>query len=81
VIGGTVVEVHDLLEVIWVSLVAGIGLVTAGSLAIYGAARANSERRDGHALAATAYGTLAALGALVCTAGVIVGVSVMLSKG
>jgi len=76
----TVVDWHDILSVIWVSLAAGIGLVTAASLAIHGAAKANSARREGHAAAATIYGAIGVLGALVCTAGVVLGVSVMLSK-
>jgi hypothetical protein len=81
VIFAKVVEVANLLEVIWASLIAGVGFVTAGSLAIYGAARANTARRDGHAAEATLYGAIGIAGALLCAAGVVLGVSVMLSKG
>ena len=77
----TIVDWGDIVSVIWASLAAGIGLVTAGSLTIYGGARANTARREGHTGAATLYGVLGILGALICAGGVVLGVSVMLSKG
>jgi hypothetical protein len=80
VIVADVVDGHALVQVIWVSLVAGVGLVAAASLGIAGVARANAERRDGRALAASIYLALAALAGLVCAGGVALGVSVMLSK-
>ena len=76
-----VVDTHDLLQVVWSAAAAGVGLIVAASLGIMGAARATAERRDGRALAAGLYATLAVAAALVCAAGVVLGVSVMLSKG
>jgi hypothetical protein len=81
VILADVVDTHDLLQVVWVAAVAGVGLIVAASLGIMGAARATAERRDGRAFAAGLYATLAVVAALVCAAGVVLGVSVMLSKG
>jgi len=75
-----VVDGHALVQVIWVSLAAGVGLVTAASLGIAGISRANTERRSGRALAASMYLALAVLAGLVCAGGVVLGVSVMLSK-
>jgi hypothetical protein len=80
VIFADIVDTHDLLQVVWVSLGAGVGLVTAGSLGILGAARANAERRDGRTFAASLYVALAIAAAIVCAGGVVLGVSVMLSK-
>jgi len=77
----SVVDWGDILSVVWASLLAGVGLVTAGSLAIYGGARANSERRDGNAGTATFFAVLGVVGLLICAGGVVLGVSVMLSKG
>ena len=76
----TVVDVHDLVEVIWVSATAATILVIAVSLAILGSSKANSERREGHTVAAVAFGTLAAVGAAICAGGVVLAVSVMLAK-
>jgi hypothetical protein len=77
----SVVDGHDLLQVIWTAMASGIGLVVAGSLAIHGAARAPLARREGHTVAASLYAALAIAGALACVGGVVLGVSVMLSKG
>jgi hypothetical protein len=80
VILASVIDGHDLVEVIWVSAAAGIALVVAGSLAIHGAARAPLARREGHNVAASLYAALAIGGALLCVGGVVLGVLVMLSK-
>ena len=76
-----VVDWAAIWQVIWVSAVAGLALVAATSLAILGAARSNSERREGHALAATLYATLAVAAAVMCAGGIVLGVTVMLAKG
>jgi hypothetical protein len=78
---GDIVDTHDLLQVVWVAATAGVGLIAAASLGIVGAARATAERREGRTVAAGLYAALAVLAALVCAAGVVLGVSVMLSKG
>jgi hypothetical protein len=80
-LAASAVDVHDLVEVAWVSLVAGVALVTAVSLSIVGAARSAAERREGHGTAATLYAGLSLLAAAVVAGGVVLGVSVMLSKG
>jgi hypothetical protein len=80
VILASVVDTGDLWQVAWVSTVAATVLVIATSLAILGAARANSERREGNPTAAALFGTLAVLAGGVCAAGVVLAVSVMLAK-
>jgi hypothetical protein len=70
-----------LLEVIWVSLVAGIGVTAVYSVIIYTSSRAGDARREGNGGAAAVYGTLAALAFAMFLAGVIVGVTIMLNKG
>jgi len=80
VILGAVVDGGALWQVAWVSTVAATVLVVATSLAILGAARANSERREGHSAAAVLFGTLAVLGGAVCAGAVVLAVTVMLAK-
>jgi hypothetical protein len=75
---GAVVDGGALLNVIWVSAVAGVGLTIVFSLTIAGAARASHHRREGQIVAAGAWAVIAALCALVCAATVVVGVTVML---
>ena len=77
----TVVDTDALLQVIWVSAVAGIAVSAAFSVAIVGATRASGERRAGRSGAATLYTGLAAFAALLCVAAVVLGIAVMLDKG
>jgi hypothetical protein len=67
----TVVETKELLQTVLASVVAGVGVTAAVSIAIYGATRFTDLRRDDRPLAATAAGALALL-ALAVTAGSIV---------
>ena len=76
----SIVDWHDIVEVIWVSLVAATILVIATSMAILGGSRANTARRDGHHGAAVVFGTLGVVGAAVCAGGIVLAVSVMLAK-
>ena len=80
-IAGDVIDGGALLQVIWVSLVAGLVLVGAMSLAIVGFARASHERREGRAAAAGTYFAAAVAGSGVIVGAVVLGVAVMLHKG
>jgi hypothetical protein len=66
-----VVDWGGLLEVIWVSLLAGIGVTVAFAFAILGATRAVEMRRDGSVVAAGGYYALMVAGLLVVTGAVV----------
>ena len=70
-----------LVQVVWASLVAGIGVTAIFSLVILASARASEHSRAGRGGAALGFGVLAALALLVFGAGIALGVDVMLSKG
>ena len=70
----------DLLEVIWVSALAGVGITAIYSLVIYSSGRASDARREGNGSAAAVYGALAVLAFVTFAAGVITGVTIMLNK-
>ena len=74
------VDTHLLLQVIWVSLLAGVGISALFSLVIVAAARAGEARRRGRGGTATAYGTLGVLAFLVFVGGVALGVQAMITK-
>ena len=59
-----VVDWAALLDVLWVSLLGGVGVTSAYALVILGMTRAVDMRRDGHPAAAGAYVALAALDVL-----------------
>jgi hypothetical protein len=76
----TVIDTAALLQVLWASFAAGVGLIVVFSLTIAGAARATHERHQGRRHVAVAWITVATVGALICAAAVVMGVLVMLSK-
>jgi hypothetical protein len=74
------IDSGQILEVVWVSLLAGVGITAAYSLIVLGSARSLQARRSGQAAAAAAYAGLAGLMFLLFAAAVIYGVHIMLSK-
>jgi hypothetical protein len=70
----------ELVEVIWVSLVAGIGVTLTFSLVVLGGTRYATARREGRGGEALADGGLAAAALVVFVAGVVFGVNIMVSK-
>jgi len=77
---GAAVEWGDLLKVVWTSLVAGIGVTIAFSLAIVGGTRFSDRRRDGRAVEAGMFGVLMAVALGACAASVVFAIVVMTSK-
>jgi hypothetical protein len=74
------IDFHALGQVIWVSLVAGVGACVLFSLVIWGADKAGDARRGGQDSQALAYGALAVVAMVVFSIGVVLGVIVMLRK-
>ncbi len=75
------VELSHLVEVVWVSIAAGIFVTVAFSFVVLGIARSAESRREGHAGAAVAIGALAGLAMAGFAAAVVGGVYTMLTKG
>jgi len=73
-------DTNLLWQLIWVSLLAGVGISVLFSLVILGGARAGDARRAGQGGAATAYAALAVLAFLLFAAGVVLGVREMVDK-
>ncbi len=74
------IDFHALGQVIWVSLVAGVGVSVLFSVVIFGADKADVARREGDDSQALAYGALAVAAMVVFSVAVVVGVIVMLKK-
>lgn len=75
-----VVDWGALLEVLWTSLLAGIGVTAAFAFAILGATRAVELRRDGHRVAAGLYGVAMTVSLVVVGASLVFGIVVMADK-
>ena len=73
------IELADLLNVVLVGLLAGVGLTAAFSLLIAESIRATAARRRGTGAAAVLHGVLACALGLACAVAVAVGVAVMLA--
>jgi hypothetical protein len=76
----TIVDTSDLLEVVWTSLVAAVGVTAVYATAILGATRAVDHGRDGQGLRAAAYGILGAVAAAVVVAAIVFGIVAMTDK-
>jgi hypothetical protein len=74
------VEISQLAQVIWVSALAGLGITTAYSFAVFGAGRYLEASRTGRRGAALVYGSLAIASLLVFAGALIWGVQIMLAK-
>jgi hypothetical protein len=74
------IKASELLQVVWVSLVAGVGVILLFALVVLGSARSAESRRAGRDGAATAYAGAALLAFLLFAAVVVLGVNIMLSK-
>ena len=74
------IDAGQIAEVIWVSLLAGVGITGAYSLVVLGSARSLQARRSGQAFASVAYAGLAVVVFCLFAAAVAYGVHIMLSK-
>ena len=74
------VDAGLLWQVIWVSLVAGVGISALFSLVILAGARAGDARRAGRSVASAVYATLAALAFATFALGVVLGVQAMIAQ-
>jgi hypothetical protein len=80
VLASTIVDWKTLGKVVVYSIVTGVGISLAFSLAIVGAARFADMRRDGRAVEAGGYAVLLAVSLAVVAAAVVIGIIVMTKK-
>lgn len=76
----TLVETKELAETVIASVIAGVGITTIFSVAIWGGARFADLSRSGRPLAAGAAAALGGLALLMTLAAVVIGIVVMTSK-
>ena len=72
------VDGHLLFQVVWVSLLAGVGISVMFSLVILGSAKAGAARRAGQGVAAAAFLALAVIAFALFALGVLLGVQTMI---
>ena len=69
-----------MLEVVWVSMLAGVGITTIFSVVIFSGARASDARRENRGAVAGLYGVVTGAASLLFLAGVAYGVWIILDK-
>jgi hypothetical protein len=74
------VEAGDIVQVVWVSLLAGVFVTAAYALVVLGGARSAEARRAGDGTAALVWAGVAVLAFAAFAAAVVFGVHIMLSK-
>jgi hypothetical protein len=75
-----VVDWGALLEVVWSSLLGGIGVTAVFAIGILGASRVVHHQRDGRVIAAGAYGLLMVLAFAAVGLAIVFGIVVMTQK-
>ncbi len=74
---GAIVDTDALVQVLWVSVAAGVGVTGAYGLAILGAARALEFARDGRMPEATVYAVIGVLGMATFVAAIVFGIVIL----
>jgi hypothetical protein len=74
---GAIVDTHALAQVLWVSVVAGVGMTASYGLAILGATRAVEFGRDGRVGEAAAYAVLGVAGLAAFLAAIVFGIVIL----
>jgi hypothetical protein len=70
----SIVDTHALLQVVWVSLIAGVGVPACFGLAILGSTRAVEFGRNGRPVEAAAFVAIGVLGLAVVIASIVFGI-------
>jgi hypothetical protein len=76
----TIVETQDLLDVVWTSAAAGVGVTLAYAAMILGMGRAVDYGRAGRPLEAVAYGVLGLVSLAIVGGAIVLGIVVMVHK-
>ena len=76
----SIVDTDALLEVIWVSIAAGIGLTAVYGVVIVGASRALDSGRQGHTVGAVLYGAMGVLALAVVVVAIVLGIESLSDK-
>jgi hypothetical protein len=75
----SIVDTHALLQVIWVSIVAGVGVTAAYGLGILGTTRAVELGRNGRVAEATVFAIVGVLGLAVVIAAIVWGILMLVN--
>jgi hypothetical protein len=75
----SIVDTHALLQVLWVSVLAGVGVTACYGLAILGATRAVEFGRDGRIAEATLFAIVGVFGVAVVIGSIVFGIVMLVN--
>jgi hypothetical protein len=79
-LAAAIVDTHGLLEMIYVSVIAGVGICLVYATAVVAITRAQEHRRAERRAAGLAYGALATITVGACGWAVVTGIAIMAKK-
>ncbi|MGA2469700.1 MAG: hypothetical protein ABSG64_03315 [Solirubrobacteraceae bacterium] len=79
-LASAIIDTHALLQVVYVSLLAGIGVCVVYAVAVVGITRAQERRRANRPRAAVLYGLLATASLVACVWAIVLGITIMATK-
>ena len=79
-VASALVDTHALLQLVYLSLVAGVGICVVYALAVLGFTRSPERRKANRPGAAALYGALAVVAIASCGWAVITGLTIMATK-
>ncbi|MGI8920699.1 MAG: hypothetical protein ACR2HD_03345 [Solirubrobacteraceae bacterium] len=79
-VGAAIVDTHALLQVVYVSLLSGVGLCVVYAVAVIGIARSNEHRKAKRTGAALIHGALATIAVAACGWAIFTGIAIMAQK-
>jgi MFS family permease len=79
-LAAAIVDVHALLELVYVSLIAGVGICVVYAIAVVGITRSHEHKRANQRGAATLYAAVATIAVGACVWAVVAGIMVMTQK-
>jgi hypothetical protein len=77
---GAIVDTDALLQVLWVSVLTGVGVTGSYALAILGAARALEFARDGRVAEAAVYAVIGVAGMATFVAAIVFGIVILVGE-
>ena len=80
ILAAAIVDAHAVLQVIYVSLVVGVGMCLVYAAAVVGISRSEEHRRANRTWAAVGYGVLATIAVAACGWAIFTGITVMTQK-
>jgi hypothetical protein len=75
-----IVDTHALLQLVYVSLIAGVGICVVYAVAVIGVTRSSERRRADRRAASALYAALATVAVAACGWAMVTGITIMTKK-